>query len=296
MSHEEPTPPATPPAYVQPTTSRPLTRDEPPPPEKTVFPLIASVAFAGVVVGSWLMQGSAAGVPTAPPVPASTTDADGGDAAPAPTPTPVAPAAPAITAETVKADLDALARKIDEMPKAEPAPAVDLKPIQEQIAALAKSVEPVAALPRSVEDLSAKLAASEKSVEALKAELTTAKDELTARIAAIPAAGAAPSAAPAVDAAAMTSALDLFKANKFAEALDAFKKLPATDARVLYYTALSNGLATKSWTGETERLALQGVEREKAGSPASAEIDAALAGLTEQQGKAWLAFFRAKAK
>jgi len=289
MSHDDPKPPA---SSVPSKPTNPESHSE-----SKLFPGFLAVGFAGVIVASWFAQAAPAPVPDAPPLPATSTDSTGADAAAAPTPTPVATETPAITAESVKAELDALVKKIDELAK--PEPPVDLTPIQEQVAALAKSVEPLAALPKMVEDLTAKLAESEKVVEALKAEFTTTKDDLTARIASIPAPSAAPTAtpaAPAVDPAAMTSAVDLFKANKFAEALEAFKTLPADDARVLYYTALATGLNTKSWAGETEKIVLQGVEREKAGSPASGEIDAALAGLTEQQGKAWLAFYRAKAK
>ena len=67
------------------------------------------------------------------------------------------------------------------------------------------------------------------------------------------------------------------------------------DARVWYFTALANGLATKQWTGETEELVARGVEREKAGTPPAADIDAAFSDLTRANGKDWLAYYRRRA-
>ena len=96
----------------------------------------------------------------------------------------------------------------------------------------------------------------------------------------------------------MTAAADLFKANKFAEALAAFQQLPADDARVLYYTALATGFSTNKWeaTGDAATLAAKAQQAEKAGTPAKADIDAAFAGLKETQGKKWLDFYRGSIK
>lgn len=285
---ESTTPPAPRPAPAPP-------RDAPP--GKSPFPVILSIAFAAVIVASWIAQGSPKPPEAAPPAPAPAPTAKEGEpapttaAAPAPAPTPAA-----VTAEDlkgVKDEVAALAKKLDAMPKAEPAPAVDLKPIQEKLDGLARSAEATAALPKQVEDASGKLAESEKAIEALKSEVDSLKSEV-ASLKAKPA--AAEPAKPAADAAAMTAAEALFKSGKYAEARDAFKKLPADDARVLYYTALANGFATNTWTGETEQAVLKGVDREKAGSPAKADIDAAFAGLTPAQGKAWLDSYRARAK
>ena len=67
------------------------------------------------------------------------------------------------------------------------------------------------------------------------------------------------------------------------------------DARVWYYSALANGLATKQWKGETEELVNKGVDCEKSGNPAAAEIDAAFSNLTKANGQDWLAYYRKRA-
>ena len=59
----------------------------------------------------------------------------------------------------------------------------------------------------------------------------------------------------------------------------------------------ANGFATGQWDGgETERLVTRGIEREKAGSPPPAQIDAAFSILTRANGKDWLDFYRKRAK
>ncbi|MDB5350195.1 MAG: hypothetical protein JWN86_1442 [Planctomycetota bacterium] len=281
-SIEKPIAPKPKPAPSQPSASMPI------------FPAVIALAFVGTLVGAWVAQGS-----TKPPAPAPAAPGAAAEAAPAPTTPPSPPLAATVDdLKGLKGELDSLAKKVDAMAK--PEPAVDLKPMSDKVDGLAKSIESTAALPKQIEDVAGKLAESEKATAALKTEIGTLKAEITAlkdAAKAKPEPGPVPEPAkPAVDAAAMTAALDLFKANKFAEARDAFKKLPADDARVLYYTALANGFATATWTGETEQTVLKGVDREKAGSPARADIDAAFAGLTKAQGKEWLDSYRQKAK
>jgi TolA-binding protein len=264
----------------------------------SLFPAVLAVAFVAAVIGSWIVEKSAASAPA--PAAAPATPAPAADATtPAATPTPT-PAALATTDEVkgLKGEVDALAKKLDSMPK--PDVSAEIKPIQEKLDAVSKSVEGVTDLPKTIDTLKAKLADDDKAMASLKDEIAALKAELASAkeaMKAAPAAATPEAAKPAVvDAAAMTPALDLFKAGKYADALAAFKALPATDARVLYFTALSNGLASNDWKGDTEQIALKGVDREKAGSPPKADIDAAVAGLTPAQGKAWLDFFRAKAK
>ncbi len=266
----------------------------------TLFPAVLAAAFVAAVIGSWIVEkntasASAAAPAAAPAAPAATADAT----TPAATPAPVAPAT-ADEVKGLKGEVEALAKKLDSVPK--PDVAAEIKPIQEKIDAVSKSVEGVADLPKTIDTLKAQVADDDKAmdalkaeVNALKAELASAKEAMKAAPAATPVATPEPAKPAAVDMAAMTSAIDLFKAGKYADALAAFKALPATDARVLYFTALSTGLS-KDWKGEAEQIALKGVEREKAGTPAKADIDAAVAGLTPAQGKQWLDFFRAQAK
>jgi TolA-binding protein len=93
--------------------------------------------------------------------------------------------------------------------------------------------------------------------------------------------------------------VELFQQMKYDQASEAFDRLTRTkpdDARVWYFAALSRGLATRDWKGETEKFVTQGVEREKAGTPEKSQIDSAFADLTEETGKDWLAFYRRRAR
>jgi hypothetical protein len=97
---------------------------------------------------------------------------------------------------------------------------------------------------------------------------------------------------------ALERGIDRFKADEFVQARQAFFELleqQPSDARIWYYAALANGKATGEWKGETERLVLQGVERERAGTPPKTAIDAAIADLVERQGRAWLDYYRRRA-
>jgi hypothetical protein len=101
-----------------------------------------------------------------------------------------------------------------------------------------------------------------------------------------------------VSLASLDQGAELFKAGKYKEASDAFKKLTESnpnDARVWYYAALSRGSATKDWLGETVRMVQKGIEREKAGSPEGAKIDAAFADLNPTF-KKWLGTYREAAR
>ena len=168
------------------------------------------------------------------------------------------------------ARLDSLTQKVEAASKGEgfaPAPKVD-------------------AIDKKVGDLA-------QAVDALKAELAGPEPGPDHR------AAPRPPRRPAdvnVEGQAMEQAVDLFKQGKYAEAKDAFARLQAAypdDARVWYFSALANGLATRDWKGESERLVKVGVAKEKAGSPDKAKIDAAFAGLTADNGKDWLAYLSA---
>ncbi len=102
----------------------------------------------------------------------------------------------------------------------------------------------------------------------------------------------------------LSQGADLFKQGKYQDALGIFTQLTKNepdDARIWYFAALSRGFATRQWTGETLRLVQKGVAREKAGTPSTAEIDAAFRGLSTENvksdnGKKWLEFYRQTAK
>jgi hypothetical protein len=92
---------------------------------------------------------------------------------------------------------------------------------------------------------------------------------------------------------------DLFARGRYAGALEIFRQMQADrpdDARVWYFSALASGFATRDWSGQTQRLALRGVERERAGTPGTDRIDSAFTSLTQATGKDWLAAYRRRAK
>jgi hypothetical protein len=89
-----------------------------------------------------------------------------------------------------------------------------------------------------------------------------------------------------------------FTQGQYARAAETFRALTREhprDARVWYYAALATGLATNRWAGEVKELVNAGLDREKAGSPGTAEIDAAFSGLTQATGREWLSFYRQRA-
>lgn len=88
---------------------------------------------------------------------------------------------------------------------------------------------------------------------------------------------------------------ELFRNGKYKDALGVFNKLELSnpdDARVWYYAALCYGLLTNHWEGSTAELVMKGIERERAGTPDSGQIDAAFKDLTETTGKTWLEEYR----
>jgi len=89
-----------------------------------------------------------------------------------------------------------------------------------------------------------------------------------------------------------------FAKGRFDEALESFRKAredDPDDARVWYYSALAQGFSSGDWTGEAERLARKGAEREQAGTPKAEEIDAAFAGLNKKT-RDWLDYYRHHSK
>ena len=212
--------------------------------------------------------------------------------------------------DRLKADIKELTKKLEER-AALPDPTTQIKSLDEKIADLGKTVGEIPArfdsIGQKLEAVSKgegltpapKVDAIEKRIGDISQSLESIKTELAAKLSATATPSTpAPVAAAAVDAQAMDQAVDLFKKGRFAEAKDAFTKLQTVfpdDARVWYFSALANGLATRDWKGESERLVTTGMAREKAGSPDKSKIDAAFSDLTATTGKDWLAYYRGRA-
>ena len=220
-------------------------------------------------------------------------------------------AASADEIEQLKAEIKGLTKKLEER-AASPESTVQIKSLDDKIADLGKTVSE---MPSRFDTISQKLEAVSKNddqatapkVDAIErriGEISQSIDTIKADLASKPALTTTtpstpiPAAVASVDAQTMDQAVDLFKKGKFAEAKDAFTRLQAVlpdDARVWYFSALANGLATRDWKGESERLVTTGMAKEKSGSPDRAKIDATFSDLTTNTGKDWLTYYRSRA-
>jgi predicted Zn-dependent protease len=194
-------------------------------------------------------------------------------------------------------DLDA---RVAALPK--PAAPPDLAPLNAKLAALAQSVDAVGPLSKKVDALGARLDGLDKSVKSVQDDAGALKDQLASlrNDAGKPAEGETGSREAAkpvnvnVEGQSFSQAVALFKAGRYKEANEILKTTEENDpkdARVWYYAALSAGLATNQWLGDTQKLVMKGVEREKAGTPSTKEIDDEFSKLPGSQ-KNWLAAYR----
>ncbi len=250
------------------------------------------------------------------------------NAAKAPAPAPAAPATTAITtapspavADEAAGDVKASKARARRPRRAArrtsgarsrrcpgPPRARHLEQVQARVAELSKASAPDEALPKKVAALDDRVGALNKTLAGLRDEVGALKGEVkkvgeaaSSSAAARPEAAVADAARPAdvdVEGQALSQGAELYEAGKYKEASDAFRKVTEAapdDVRGWYFAALSNGMATNQWRGETERLVNKGVEREKAGTPEPAKIDPIFAKLPKQQ-KDWLDYYRRSAK
>jgi len=226
------------------------------------------------------------------------------EAPPEPDKSPAAATAPAATPDDVKAmttRLDDLAGQVKTLQGRVNAPAMPVEPglkaVQEKLGELSKTVAAVAPLPEVVAKLDGRLNASDEAIKAAHAQLakvqqTALKAEAGTETTKTETTAPAPAPAPAVPT--LEQGAEMFKAARYGDALAAFNKIEAagsTDARVYYYSALARGVSANEWTGPTVTAVKRGVELEKAGTPAAAEIDATFADLPPRI-KPWLDGYR----
>lgn len=207
--------------------------------------------------------------------------------------------------EKLRTDLDGLGKRVDARPDYGP----DVKMIRDDLTALKGTVTDYPArldsLTQKVDTVSRTQMAQSGGgadprgdVDKRLADLSAVVDNLRSELNSRPSAANPPRDVNA-EGQAMEQAVGLFRAKKFNEARDAFRKLQATypdDARVTYYAALSNGWATGDWQNETVRLVNTAMEQEKSGRPGAAQVDAAFANLTKAEGKEWLDGYRQRIK
>ena len=185
-----------------------------------------------------------------------------------------AAATPLFDPAPLQAEIQEVRARIDELGKrptpSAPAPAetkADLRPLQARLDEMAK-------LPVLVGDLQKRLQNIQDRVGANADELAAMKGEMALRSAAL-----------------------LFQQRRYGPALEEFRRLQQThptDARVWYYSSLASGLLSNStkWDGEALAWVNEGVVREQAGTPDTAQIDAEFAGLIRATGREWLDYYR----
>jgi TolA-binding protein len=281
--------------HPHPAASRP---DDPP--RHPVFPMVLGAVMLIVLVVAWGFNMKPTESATASSPGGTATEAAG---APAATPAEANPTAElgdglkALKSDVdgLKGDLKSLQQRLDDISKAAAPP--DLEQLNSKIAALAKSTEGLADVPKKVDDLNQRIGSLDTTLASLRGDVDTLKNDVKTA-ASTGSETPKPSGDSNVTLAVLDQGADLFKAGKYKEASDAFRKLTESnpgDARVWYYAAISRGSATKDWTGETLRMVEKGVELEKAGSPDSAKIDSALADLNPTF-KNWLDAYRKAAR
>jgi tetratricopeptide (TPR) repeat protein len=211
-----------------------------------------------------------------------------------------------------------LQSRIESIPK--PAPPPDLAPMEQKVARVDDLSKQVEVISKALEPLPEKITQDERKIEELSASLEDLRKESRTsggrpeasrnregarRAASGPAAGdASGSPSPGSETGGLVdSALrrgeSLFRDGRYQEAYKVFRDLlqsRADDARIWYYAALSYGLATGDWRGQTEQWVQRGIALEKEGKPQKSEIDSAFAGLTKETGKDWLDFYRRRAE
>ena len=178
-----------------------------------------------------------------------------------------------------------------------------LKGLDQRLIVLADASARVEQLSDRIGALDDRLQETRKSLVAVETEVHEVRDAVKASPKPEPATEPDTSPKPAIPARRVTLASDAdlnpalaaFRQARYAEAADAFRTLTQSksdDARVWYLAAVSRGLATKEWGGETVALVEKALEREKAGTPARAAIEVALNPLSPATGKDWVAYYR----
>lgn len=179
-----------------------------------------------------------------------------------------------------------------------------LHTLQMKVGELAKQVEDVAALPAKFRDLDAQFEMLSQDLQTVRARVDAMSDE------SIDAANSAAARSPRLAAArapaetdhkqspTMKLGIDLLERGQYGQAREVFLRLQASqpeDARVWYFSALAVALATGNREGEAKKLVDKGIERERSGTPSSAEVDATLATRVPIEGIPWVNSLRHRA-
>ncbi len=200
---------------------------------------------------------------------------------------------------TLGRELARLEDRLNARTNAPPAPP-DLAPLRMRIDDLVKESQKLSPLPATFESLRQRVDALDKGLNALRTEVAAVPKQLDASLNALKAAMVSRSAPGQVSPADITRELGaaLFRDGKYPAVRDVFLTLVQVypnDARLWYFVALANGLASENWAGDTEGMVRRGLACEQSGMPKRPDIDAQFSTLTKEQGKDWLAERRKRA-
>jgi hypothetical protein len=199
--------------------------------------------------------------------------------------------------------LDLLGSRIDQMTEPEHETPPVLHTLQMKMNELEREVDQVANLPSKMRHLDQRVVKLKEDFKELKQrisgeEMPTGGDLAPPSVGSYDAEAALGTADPANEAT-FRLAIGLFREGHYSQAYEVLRRLQRerpSDARVWYYSALANGLATGQWDGKTKQLAEQGIACERAGKPSRAAIDKALSDLSPASGTKWLADQRRQVK
>ncbi len=184
-------------------------------------------------------------------------------------------------------------------PPALPAPP-DLAPLRTRIDDLVKESQRLSSLPATFESVRQRVEALDKGLDALRTEIAAVPKQLDASLIALKDAVVSRPAPEQVSPADIGRDLGaaLFGQGKYPASREVFLALTQNypnDARLWYFAALTNGVTSGDWTGETVSLVRRGLACEQKGSPKRSDIDAQFSTLTKETGKDWLAEWRKSA-
>lgn len=204
-------------------------------------------------------------------------------------------------AETLKKQLkhlddriDRLGQRIDRVTRPEDQTPPVLHTLQVQMNDLAREIDELAGLPAHLHRLDRQIASLEEQFKTLRSQQATTDESSEVGLGAAAAGPSSPSAADGNDPT-LELAIGLFQEAQYSQARQVLRRLQREhpkDARVWYFSALANALASGDWKGETEMLVEKGVQCERSGTSSKAEIDAAVSVLTPSTGGEWLARHR----
>ena len=198
--------------------------------------------------------------------------------------------------------IDGLSGRVDRLsrPKDETPPV--LHTMQIKMGELARLMDDVASLPAQVRHYDNRLESMGEEIKALRSRVESLKGARGAgsnptTLSPQASASASPATDELADNPSMKLGVTLLERGEYASAREIFLRLELTEPRnalVWYLGSLATGLNSGKWDGEAMQFAEKGIERERAGTPSTAQIDAILATRSPIKGVPWLNALRRK--